>query len=895
MALTPKISSSEDTAYPNKLKAEECTQITARRAVATPNQDDGTGPGKDRHVGIGLSGGGIRSATFCLGIFQSLAKNDCLKYFDFMSTVSGGGYFGGFLGRLFTRKENTPDSIKAKLANSQSPEIKWLRENGRYLAPNGSGDVLTGTAVLLRGWAAVIVVLGVFFLTLFIGADLLKYLVGWTWQQWHSRLPAGVVSTVEAAFGWTTSVSPYVWLPIIVFLMAVVPLGWAFWLRSGKATDEQPHFRLLPTVVAIGTVAASLFLWWWLPRESSSWAKNWRDNIWLLVAAEATLALIWYWLACLRAWLIARNKSVDLIDRNELLENRLADWMGWMIALAVGLLVFAGVDTLGNLLHQRGATGLYAGISAIVATLGNVVVPLAQKIVAAFGAKPGKVVRLGWGSTIVLNVVGLGIAFFLLTLLNSAAHAIVEPVVVSESSSTAFLPGLACAAAVGLLLLVLSFISGQTMNFLNRSTPSGIYQARLTRAYLGASNPRRHDNSANADVTDVVPGDGITLGEYSPHLNGGPLHIINSTINETVDGRSQIEQQDRKGLGLAVGPCGVSVGVRHHAVWSSEERRELQPVIPKAKNQEFWVFDRGRGLSIEPEELDVGRWLAISGAAFSTGIGYRTCLGLSILCGLFNVRLGYYWDSGIDPLRRQVRGSTGPVRRIGQFLAWVFPAQMGLIDEFTARFHGTAQRLWNLSDGGVFENLGTYELIRRRVPFIFVVDAGEDHNYEFEDLGNLVRKARTDFGAEITFLTPEQISSEIKGGRLPEVARNIFGAKADLRRVRQSPGTGPNAGGRPLGRLSLHHAAIATVKYADSETAEPDAVLFYIKPTLTGDEPADVIQYAKSHPTFPHESTADQFFDEAQWESYRELGEHIGNQIFPIFADRKWNLPQSPV
>ncbi len=49
---------------------------------------------------------------------------------------------------------------------------------------------------------------------------------------------------------------------------------------------------------------------------------------------------------------------------------------------------------------------------------------------------------------------------------------------------------------------------------------------------------------------------------------------------------------------------------------------------------------------------------------------------------------------------------------------------------------------------------------------------------------------------------------------------------------------------------------------------------------MVGDEPADVLRYHSSHPSFPHESTAEQFFDEAQWESYRRLGQHIAEKLF---------------
>jgi hypothetical protein len=59
----------------------------------------------------------------------------------------------------------------------------------------------------------------------------------------------------------------------------------------------------------------------------------------------------------------------------------------------------------------------------------------------------------------------------------------------------------------------------------------------------------------------------------------------------------------------------------------------------------------------------------------------------------------------------------------------------------------------------------------------------------------------------------------------------------------------------------------------------PDGTLIYIKPSLNGDEPADVGHYASTDPSFPHQPTADQFFDETQFESYRRLGIHIVDRM----------------
>jgi hypothetical protein len=71
-------------------------------------------------------------------------------------------------------------------------------------------------------------------------------------------------------------------------------------------------------------------------------------------------------------------------------------------------------------------------------------------------------------------------------------------------------------------------------------------------------------------------------------------------------------------------------------------------------------------------------------------------------------------------------------------------------------------------------------------------------------------------------------------------------------------------------------AALARLKYRDA----PPGTLLLIKPRLTGDGPADLIRYKAVNSNFPQQSTLDQFFDEAQWESYYHLGRLIGQAVF---------------
>jgi hypothetical protein len=211
------------------------------------------------------------------------------------------------------------------------------------------------------------------------------------------------------------------------------------------------------------------------------------------------------------------------------------------------------------------------------------------------------------------------------------------------------------------------------------------------------------------------------------------------------------------------------------------------------------------------------------------------------------------------------------------------------MQELLAQFHGPHRQHWYLTDGGHFENTGCYELLRRRVPVIVVCDDGADPDYAFDDLANLVRKARLDFDAHVSFL----IAPDALVGKFQDLEREPPALASDKREANidlRIP-------------ISRRHLIVARVDYPDGDQIEPrhaskdgkaHSLIIVVKPSLTGDEPLDVLQYAASHPAFPQEPTADQFFAEAQWESYRRLGEHIGRSLTKIDVQALWasvNIP----
>jgi hypothetical protein len=385
-----------------------------------------------------------------------------------------------------------------------------------------------------------------------------------------------------------------------------------------------------------------------------------------------------------------------------------------------------------------------------------------------------------------------------------------------------------------------------------------VYAARLARAYLGATNPRRRADGLGQNITAVLPEDDVARADYRPHEAGGPLHLINTTINHTTDYFSQREYRDRKGDNLTVGPFGLTLGPTDHAWWGPNGTLLPHNSVPG----EDHVFPGAA------EELTLQQWLAISGAAIGPGRGHETSTGMSLLWCLANLRTGY-WLKTSRPFLPFPRPT---------FWAWVvdlvpkwFLPQFLLYYEFIGRFAGPWAPYWYLSDGGFFENLGVYELIRRRCHWIVCCDAGQDGDFAFDDLGNLIRKVRIDFGAEICF----QNAAQLARLTLPPDVRDHVGTLMDLR-------------GDPKSRRSRRHAALAFVYY-DAQTTTAGSVLLYLKPSLTGDEPADIHNFQAGNPEFPHDPTLNQYYNEPQWESYRMLGEHIGSELLkPDVNGRLW-------
>ncbi|WP_431256457.1 patatin-like phospholipase family protein [Roseateles chitinivorans] len=373
-------------------------------------------------------------------------------------------------------------------------------------------------------------------------------------------------------------------------------------------------------------------------------------------------------------------------------------------------------------------------------------------------------------------------------------------------------PGPLCLAilvAAG-LALVTSWRIG-----VNAFSLHSLYGNRLVRAYLAAS--RRDEDRRPHWFTGFDPQDNLPIHETWPETGAAEdtrprlMHIVNVALNLVKASGSRLEWQDRKAAPFTISP--LFSGSRTTGYISSKTYLRTEHI----------------------DGISLGCAMTVSGAAASPNMGYHSSIPLALVMTLFNVRLGL-WSP--NPTRAKSSGWPQERAEPGLGLKTLVGEAMGSTSSDTA--------FVNLSDGGHFDNTGLYEMVRRRVRHIVVVDAGADPDYQYDDLLSTVRRIRVDMGIGIEFTT-------------------------------NMPG--------PLERKRSGAAvARARILYTHADPNAKDGTLLLIKPALVHDDPLgpwlplDVRRYAEESRRgtnrFPQQPTSDQFFDESQFESYRMLGLH---------------------
>jgi hypothetical protein len=784
-----------------------------------------------------ISGGGIRSATFALGALQALAEKRLLQTFDYLSTVSGGGYTGSWLtswiqraGREKVFTELQPDA-PAPPEGATDP-IGHLREYNNYLSPElglFSADTWALVATIGRN-----IILNWFVLVPLTVVVLIipRLLIAVARLGELLRITTGTTAPV--------STSPIVFPGLLIATAALMAFALFRFMRClpgvGEVNSTQTEFArwiLAPSITGTMTFTAFECLYFWGDRPIPS---PWIQQVeWLM--SPLLVAWVAFVLSCGLPWRKRRRfvlgplpvaflmMGVSMGTGTWLLTEYILPRFSWelfvtvtppllMEFLELATVVFIGLSSRQLQDKDREwfsrSSGMFQ-VFCLAWVVGCGIVLLAPawildwhsvwgpSTVAAIGTVAGWLSRFtGKGGLTFSRIVAIAPLVFVIALFIALSIGLNVVLVhldllyipaghppITWSQHYEVLEHTTWTACLEMILALFAFglVMGRFVN-INTFSLNGMYRNRLIRAYLGASNPRREDVNR---FTGFAESDNMQM---SALRDVRPFHVVNTSLN-LVSGK-RLAWQQRKAQSFTMTPlhCGnYELGYRDSAKYGG------------------------------PRGISLGGAIAISGAAASPNMGYHSSVLGAIVMTLFNARLGAWL------------GNPGKVGNT----AWTHSGPRSAVAALTREalsLTNNESPYISLSDGGHFENLGIYEMVLRRCRTIFVLDGGCDPNRQLEDLGNALRKIRIDLRVPIEFDDNQ------------------------IERIQQEKS----------------RYAVARIRYSSHEDGGPDGVLVYLKATLIGNEPPDVSSYKKLHPEFPHETTADQFFNESQTESYRMLG-----------------------
>ena len=808
-------------------------------------------------VGLAFSGGGIRSATFNLGILQGLQEFDLLRHVDYISSVSGGGFIASWLIANVRRSAHWLGRM-----TDWSESIAHLRAYSNYLAPR-TGVLSADTWTLATSWArnafliqltgltwlfcliltilevqkgfesfykaafslggACLTVPGLLALlmTAIVTYTLLKYLPRPATREklkpvtelgvvYRAAIPAWIGSFAIASIlssnsnpdttRWTdlsslvsffpifTSIWKHLWLLLLIALVL-------FWVLVRATVEKRARahaYWISPfcTLVLYLELAGIFDLFCSFAYELPIYTAV------TVILGPALVLLAFSFSVLLLIGFTGRNSSEGTREW----WTRFGTWLG--IFSAGGIALPAAALLAPELLMKLGGSGAFSPAikwSAVASWAGSVISGLAAGKSSKTDGDGGKsplleiVAKVGGFLFIVGSLLLASTLLYVLLMemfTNGAAGDDPLSVLFDEVKWYQILATLAVAGGIGAL-----FSAFFDINIFGLSQ---FYRNRIVRCYLGASRwtPGMRDPNK---FTKFDFKDDLRLSRFQDDVeldkNGrfrGPFPIINCTLN----------------LG---GSPDLAVNTRHSASFF------LTPLRCGSDRPKVGYAPTKKGDKEYVDGIMLGQAVAVSGAAVSSNMGYSTSPLVAFLLTMFNVRLGWWFPNP---------GSEVWSRRGLKFgLRYLILELFGFAED--------KHDFVNVSDGGHFENLGVYELVRRRCKVIIACDAECDEFLKFGGLGNLIRICETDFGAIIDL--------DVKSIRL------------------QKEG------------YSLAHCAVGLIKYSNGSIG----YLIYFKASMTGDEEVGVTQYRATHPSFPHETTADQFFSEDQFESYRQLGRHV--------------------
>ena len=862
-----------------------------------------------------FSGGGIRSATFSLGVIQALARGKLLSQFDYLSTVSGGGYIGSWLSSWIHRHPRGLEGVEGDLgqaasfagqpsASALSPEpeaLRHLRSYSKYLSPRTgllSADVWTLVAILLRNlfihWA---VFLPLLFAVLAV-PRLCVSVIRAPWLYPDSGTPLGLRWLVNMFHGYLPLPSSLCWLYALLPFIGLASSVWALtyiriYLPSTKPKRKLDQGCFLWHVVAPLVLFAISITTYWAWNRNVAWSHccAWTSDGFLARWINWLPFLPFALSAAISATIIARRPNQNHRSSKQKTLGLLGELV---ILLAAGfsagrlLLTLGTLQSLSPVYHPRAYICLAASLFLVAFLLVSVVlVGLASRWMSDddrewLARAGGWVFSLAVCWTVLSSLVLFGPNWILTaehwirTAIASAGGAAAAgyslykgfssrtPAAGNDKGkgSSGWTLQIAVVVAAIMIVVWISWVTGAVLG--------GMHSELLPLAHPldPFGNQISGDWPPQMTLLFVTPGvlfccvllvTGWAIGlDWAINLNEFSLHsLYRNRLIRAYLGASRHNRRPNPFTGFDPRDDLQMCELKHQSSSSSETHSPQRPIHVvnaslnlvhgkelawqqrKASSFAFTPFHCGnsrlgyRQSNEYGAAVSLGTAVTISGAAVSPNMGYHSSGLVAFLLTFFNIRLGW-WLGNPSPAGTKTYRLPAPRSAL-----WHLTREtLGYTDDQSTFVY--------LSDGGHFENLAFYSMVERRCHLIVVVDAECDPKAAFEGLGNAIRKIQVDLGV------PIQID------HLPIYSR-------------QDP---LNKNGR--------YCAIGVIQYSKVDPQASDGTLIYMKPALCSGEPIDIRNYASGHPEFPHETTADQWFDETQFESYRKLGEHVARTVFEI-------------